>query len=238
MSKMFEVRYRNQDKILAHQYASENSAKSDAKQLSLEFGFAMLGEVDCSNDNLIRACEYVGGVQQKWFNRSEVRTPCKIVLTLEDTRALEPASNVEVKPKPQFTDEERAEKKAALARIRETQKSKETKVPVKSSSSGEKEKTHKLIANGFDANLVDIITKSNIHEGSPNFNALVALWKGSVTEQDYPNMKPKDLNKLMNKLRALLIANETGKSIVTKTIGKGLSYRLVDFKLEIIEEVA
>lgn len=235
MTKIFEVRYRKDGNIVSHQHALEHFAKIDAKQISKSHGRALLGEVDISNDNLVRCCEYAGGVQGKWENRSKPVLPCHVLLTLEDTRQDEP-DGLEVKPKPEYSDEEKAAKKAALAAIRDAQRIKETKPTTKVST--ENDKKQKLVASGLEPALAELICKSNVHDGSPNFNALVSLWKGPVTEKDYPTMKAKDLNTFMNKLRALLISNETGKAIVSKTSTTGLIYRLADFKLEIIEEVA
>jgi hypothetical protein len=176
-------------------------------------------------------------VQGKWENRSQGVIPCKVILTLEETRQEEP-TGLEAKPKPEYTEEEKAAKKAALQAIRDATRTRLIEPAPKKAASPENDKKQKLISNGYDPKLVELICKSNVHEGSPNFNALVLLWKGGVSGSDFPDMKPKDLNTFMNKLRALLISNETGKAIVTKNVPGGISYRLADFKLEIIEEVA
>lgn len=238
MAKMYEVRYKADNIIVAHQHASEHLAKIDAKQISKSNGRALLGEIDAANNNLIRTCEYAGGVQGRWENRSAPVTPCKVLLTIEDTREAE-FTGIEAKPKPEISEEEKAQKKAALARIRDAQRIKDIKpAPKTPIVIKENDKKQKLLAQGYEPALADFLCKSNVHIDSPNHAALLMLWKGDVTEKDFPTMKSKDLNTFMNKLRGLLLANETGKAIVTKSTPNGMIYRLVSFKLEIIEEVA
>lgn len=237
MTKIYEVRYKDGNVIVAHQHASEHFAKLDARQLSKARGRALLGEIDLDKDNLIRACEYAGGVQGKWENRSDAVIPCKILLTVEDTRQEEP-SGIEAKPKAEITEEEKAKKKAALEAIRAAQKPKEKEVAIKSETkTPASDKKEKLIAEGHPEALANLICSAGVHVGSPNCKALVTLWGRSVSSQDFPGMKVTDLNAMMTKLRALLISNDTGKSIATKGGASWLTYHLVDFKLE-VEEVA
>lgn len=240
VARIFEVRYKDGNELVAHQHASEHFAKLDAKGISKSNGRALLGEIDYDKDNLIRVCEYAGGVQGKWENRANSIIPCKILLSVEETRQEEP-TNVEVQPKAEISDEEKIKKKEALARIREAQKPKEVKpdrvTETPATVKGENEKRARLIADGHAPALADLICSAGVHVGSPNCNALIALWKGDVDISGFSSLKPKDLNSLMGKLRALLISNDTGKSISTKGRGsKGLTYFLVDFKLEILEE--
>jgi hypothetical protein len=243
VARIFEVRYKDGTTIVAHQHASEHFAKIDAKAISKSNGRALLGEMDYEKDNFVRVCEYAGGVQGKWENRHGAITPCKVLLTVEDTKQDEP-TNIQVQPKAEISDEEKEKKKAALARIREAQRPKEDKSAGKPTTDGksvvkvENEKRTKLIADGHTPVLADLICKSGVHVGSPNCNGLIALFNGNVTDKDFPTMRPKELNALMSKLRALLISNDTGKSIVTRGGSKGLVYSLVDYVLEIIEEVA
>lgn len=237
MARIFEARYKKDDVIVAHQHETEHHAKIDAKQLSKTYGRAILGEVDYEKDNLIRAREYAGGVEGKWVNRSEAILKCKILLTIEDTRQEEP-SGIEIKPKPEFTEEEKNERKAALQAIRDAAKKREEKQnSTRKAAEPANDKSDKLIGRGLDKALVDVICKSNVHIDSPNFEVLLKLWKGPVSETDYPQLRPKDVNNMMTKLRSLLISNDTGKAIVNKTVGKGLVYRLIDFKLEVEELV-
>lgn len=248
MAKIFEVRYKtpthkNKDGetiIVSHQHATEHFAKIDAKAISKEHGRSLLGEMDYEANTLFRVCEYAGGVQGRWENRNNGPTiPCKVLLTVEDTKQDEP-TGIEAQPKTDLSDEEKAEKKALLAKIREQQNAKAAKpertTKEKNTSSAATDKYEKLISKGFDSKLAECICTANLHIDSPNYNVLVAMWKQPISDPALFGLDVKGLNALMIKLRALLVSNSTGKSIVTSGGAKNLTYRLVDFKLEIEED--
>lgn len=235
MAKFYEVRYRkNEKEIVAHQHATENGAKMDAKQVSKNHGRCMLGEIDDTNNHMIRAVEFAGGVQGKWMNRSDAVSPCTVLLTIEDTKIDEPA--VDAKPKIEYTEEQIAERKEALRLIREAQKAKESKKPSTKSENSIPDKKEKLLKQGIEPALVDLICNANVHIDSPNFDALKKLWVGPVDIKDFPGMKQRDLNSTMTKLRAILMSNPTDKSIANKMIGSTLVFKLIDFKMEITED--
>lgn len=241
MAKIFEVRYKRNNEIVSHQHATEHFAKIDAKAISKEHGRSLLGEMDYEANTLFRVCEFAGGVQGRWENRNNGPTiPCKVLLTVEDTKQDEP-TGIEAQPKTEISDEEKAEKKALLAKIREQQDQKSSKPERKtkekdSSTSNNSDKYEKLIARGYVDGLAKCICAANLHIDSPNYNVLVALWNGYVSDPSVFGLDVKGLNALMVKLRALLVSNNTGKSIVTSGGAKNLTYRLVDFKLEIQED--
>lgn len=241
MAKIFEVRYKNDaGEIVCNQHAGEHFSKIDAKAISREKGRALLGEIDYEKEVLIRVCEYQGGVQGRWENRNGKITPCKIMLTLEDTKQDEPT--VDAQPKSELTDDEKAEKKKRFEALRAAATKKEEDKPKREKSTvtatPQSDKREKLSDRNFSKELIDCICTANLHIDSPSFNALVCLWTSDVTLQQFPTLDAKSLNVLMMKLRTQLVATDTGKSIVTKGSAKDLIYKLVDFKLEIEEEVA
>lgn len=245
MAKIFEVRYKNDaGEIVCNQHAGEHFAKIDAKAISREKGRSLLGEIDYEKEVLIRVCEYQGGVQGRWENRNGKITPCKIMLTLEDTKQDEPA--VTVQPKLELTDEEKAEKKRRFEALRAAANKKEEDKPKREKSpttaTPQSDKREKLVEKGFSNELIECICTANLHIDSPSFNALVQLWNnGSVSVEvagqiDSRGLDQKSLNTLMMKLRTQLVATDTGKSIVTSGKATNLIYRLIDFKLEVIED--
>lgn len=247
MAKIFEVRYKNDaGEIVCNQHSGEHFSKIDAKAISREKGRALLGEIDYDKNLLIRVCEYQGGVQGRWENRNGPIVACKIMLTLEDTKQDEPS--VETQPKSELTDEEKEEKRRTFERLRAAAAKKEDDKPKRERSTTTaapaSDKRDKLAEREFSKELIDCICKANLHIDSPSFNALVALWSGAVSIETAGKLDgskvldAKGLNTLMMKLRTQLVSNDTGKSIVTSGKAKDLSYRLVDFKLEVIEEVA
>ncbi len=251
MAKIFEVRYKSDSgEIVCNQHASENSAKIDAKATSREKGRALLGEViieeDYEKSILLRVCEFQGGVQSRWENRNGKILPCKIMLTLEDTKQDEP--EVSIQPKSELTDEEKAEKKRIFERLREAAAKKEEVKPKREKSPttavGSSEKRDKLNEMGLSRELIDCICTANLHIGSPSFHSIVALWERDISCDNFTptgevgsaKMDAKSLNTLMMKLRTQLVATNTGKSIVTSGKSKDLTYKLVDFTLEVQEE--
>lgn len=240
VAKIFEVRYRNKNKeIVAHQHASEHYAKIDAKAISKEFGSTQLAEIDIEADRIYRVVEFAGGVQGKWENRSGGINHCKVVLTLEDTKRDEP--EVAPQAKVEMSDEERAERKAALARLREANEKKATeKKAASGNSSTTNEKREKLVAEGLPTQLIDLLLQSGIHYGSPNHNWLCKLFNnGPLDVRDYADVTPRQLNTIMMNLRGLLMQNNTGKSIASYGSTKEMKYKLIDFKVvEVDEEVA
>lgn len=236
MARIYEVRYRKEpgpSGIVAHQHETENGAKIDAKSVSKAHGACMLGEIETTNNHMIRAVQFAGGVMGKWANRSDAINPCRILLMVDDTRIAEP-TGIEVRAK-EYTEAELAERKAALQQIRDAQNKSEKPKPSKAQTATIPDKKEKLIQSGMDEKLVDIICKSGVHIDSPNYNALVALYKGTVTIKDFPTLSQKELNALMTKLRSSLMSNQTGKSIANKTIGNTIVFKLVDFVMEVEE---
>jgi hypothetical protein len=239
VAKIFEVRYKNdKDEIVCNQHAGENTAKIDAKAISREKGRALLGEIDYEKNLLIRVCEYQGGVQGRWENRNGPATPCKIMLTLEETKQDEPS--IQPQTKSELTDEEKEEKRKIFERLREAAKKKEEdkpkREPSKTTAIPSSDKREKLAELGCSRELIECICTANLHIDSPSFNALCRLWVGDVTGEAFPGMDAKALNAMMMKLRTQLVSCNTGKSIVTAGKAKDLTYRLIDFKLEIIED--
>lgn len=238
MAKIYEVRYKKEGEIVAHQHFTERGAKADVMAQSRSFGTAQLAEMDKETNMLSRVCEFVGGTQGKWENRTGAPKAVRILLTVEDTKIDEEKTTLTSTR--ELTNEEKEEKRAALARLREqnSKKEKETKTGTSKSSSASTEKKDILLGKGYSKELVECILCAGLHEGSPNFNALVALWEGNkvdhLTNKDFGDAKA--LNKVMTNLRATLMSKETGKSIQTSGGAKDLKYRLVDFKLEVFED--
>lgn len=246
MAKIFEVRFKNDaGEIVCNQHAGEHYSKIDAKAISREKGRALLGEIDYDKGILIRVCEYQGGVQGRWENRNGPITPCKIMLTLEDTKQDEPS--VVAQPKTELTDEEKEEKRRIFERLRTAAAKKEEDKPKREKSpttaTPQSDKREKLAERNYPRELIDCICTANLHIDSPSFNALVELWNNPVSLDEGAGkidsaklLDGKGLNALMMKLRTQLVSTSTGKSIVTRGKAKDLSYVLVDFKLEVIEE--
>lgn len=241
VAKIYEVRYKDDSgAIVCNQHHSEAHAKIDAKAISREKSRSLLGEVDYERKEIIRVCEFQGGVQGRWENRSGLFGECRVVLTLEDTKQQEP-ENVQALPKVEMSEAEIEEKRRTLERLRAAATAKETAKPERKATSPSaapnSDKREKLIEAGHSKELVDCVCASNLHVGSPNYDCLVALWKGNVRDGMVNGLVGKALNAAMMKLRVQLVSSDCGKSIVTFGTAKDLGYKLIDYKLE-IEEVA